>query len=291
MISAVTMTTGVSVPSASAIGPRVAHGAPSEQAAKQFLARLEKALQKGDVAFLLGHLDRVVIERYGKAACREFVGTLEDPTRRLTPTRVTGPGEYDYTSDELTTVVRNVFTIDVDSVQDGAPGEPTVHVKANSWFADCGTPRPPAVADAVIAAARRFEGHFKGKWENLTFGSTGTTEMTLAVNAKRGTIKLTGKLTGNVFGAPAPAPETLSAELDLTDIGAPVVVTSKTFGRVSTSFQVDGSLLVEAVDVPGANVNTFRMVVLLVGEGVEGTYEVGLASGATANGTVSLTRI
>jgi hypothetical protein len=292
-VLAVMVTIGLGATPVLAATRPVVHTAsrPSPQAAKQFLARLEKALRTGDVAFLLTHLDRVVIARYGKAACREFVATLEDPTRRLTPTAVTGPSAYDYTSDDLTTMVRNVFTIDVDSVQDGAPGEPIVHVKVNSWFADCGTPRPPAVAGAVVAAARRFEGHFKGTWKNLTFGSTGTSEMTLAVDAKRATIKLTSKLTGDVFGAPAPVPETLSAELDLTDIGAPVIITSKTFGRVSATLQADGSLLVDAPDVPGARVNTFRLVVVLVGSDVEGTYEVGLAGGATANGTVSLTRI
>lgn len=272
------------------VGPAIAAQKPTKKAAEKFLEKLERALRTGDADFLLGHLDRAVLKRYGKAECRAFMETLEDPTFRFTPTRVTGPDDYDYITDNLTTTVQKVFTIDAETVDEGEPGLSTVHVKVNKWFTDCGTPRPPSSADAVIAAAQRFEGHFEGTWTNVTFGSTGTSEMTLEVDADDGTVTVTSSLTGNVFGAPAPPPETLEAKLDLTDIGAPVTVTSKTFGAVSIALQPDGSLVVDALDVPGPNVDTFRLVVRLTGDQVEGTYTVGLASGTQANGTVSLTR-
>ena len=287
LVVALMMTTGTGI----GAGATTVAKKPTARAAKQFLEQLERALRKGDADFLLEHLDRAVLKRYGKAECRAFTETLKDPTTRFTPTQVTGPDEYEYVTDSLSTTVRKVFSIDVDTVSDGEPGESTVHVKANAWFTDCGTPLPPSTAEAVIAAAKRFEGHFEGTWTNLTFGSTGTSEMTLKVDAERGTVTVTSGLAGNVFGAPAPAPETLEAELDLTNIGAPVTVTSKTFGPVSIKLQPDGSLVVEALDVPGANVNTFRLVVSLTGDQVEGTYTVGLASGTTANGTVALTRV
>jgi hypothetical protein len=97
-------------------------------------------------------------------------------------------------------------------------------------------------------------------------------------------------LTGQVFGAPAPKPESFKAKLDLSNLTKPVTVTSKSFGAVTTALQADGSFTQNALNVPGSRVNTFKLVGRLTPTGVVATYTVGLADGTQANGTITLTK-
>jgi hypothetical protein len=264
--------------------------APTKADAQRFVGQLERAFRSADAAFLLGHLDPAVITRYGMDACRTYTATLNDPTRRLHVKKVTGPSDFTYASDGLSTTVHKVFTVAIDQVAYGKKKAVNVHVTANTWFSDCGTALPPSSAGSSSGVLALIAGHFTGPWRNLTFGSTGTVDVTIKLDKKHGRLSVVTKLTGQVFGAPAPKPESFKSKLDLSNLTKPVTVTSKTFGAVTSALQPDGSIVVNALDVPGTRVNTFKLVGKLTPSGFTATYTVGLADGTQASGTITLTK-
>jgi hypothetical protein len=155
-------------------------------------------------------------------------------------------------------------------------------------FKVCGGAGGSSSGDAVTSAAQRFVGHYQGPWNNTTFGSSGTVDLAITLNAPARTLMVVTTLTGQVFGAPAPPPETLTVPLDASDPAKPVTVPSPTFGPLTLSLASDGSLTLDAPTVPSANASTFHMVLRPSATGMNGTYTVGLRSGTTANGTVTL---
>ena len=147
-----------------------------------------------------------------------------------------------------------------------------------------------ASTDAAVSAAQGFVGHYQGPWTNTTFGSTGTVDLTISLDTGTRTVTVVTALTGNVFGAPAPPAETLTVPLP-TDSSTPVTVTSPTFGALTVTLQSDGSLVVDAPNVPDATAATFHLVLTPSAAGMDGTYTVGLRAGTTANGTVTLKKV
>ena len=141
-----------------------------------------------------------------------------------------------------------------------------------------------------VSIAEEYAGTYQGTWTNTTFGSTGTIKIDVVVDASAKTAKITTTLTGNVFGAPAPPPETLTIPLGDVQPGQPPTVTSPLFGQLSISVKDDGTVVGDAPNVPSAAVNTFHVELKPSATGFAGTYSVVLASGTTANGTLTLTR-
>jgi hypothetical protein len=154
---------------------------------------------------------------------------------------------------------------------------------------DCGGGDSSSTSDPV-AAAQSFAGHYQGPWNNTTFGSSGTVDLTITVDATAKTLKTVTTITGNVFGGTAPPPETLTVPLPATAT-TPVTVTSPTFGTMTLTLQADGSLVIDAPNVPSANAATFNMVLHPSATGIDGTYTVKLRNGTTANGTVTLKKV
>ena len=142
--------------------------------------------------------------------------------------------------------------------------------------------------DAIASA---LAGRYQGTWTNTTFGSTGTLDITVSYDAPTATVKATVAITGNVFGSPAPAPETFTLPLNPSDLTAKVSVPSAVFGQLTFSLQADGAVVAEAPNVPSANAATFRLVLKPSATGADGTYSVGLRNGATANGTVTAKKV
>ena len=263
---------------------------PTKADARHFIGQLERAFRRGDAGFLFGHLDPAVFDRYGMDACRTYTATLNDPARRLHVNKVNGPGDFDYTTDGRSTTTHQVFSVDVDEVAYGEKMVVTLHVKANAWFTDCGTALAPSSGSSSSSVLALIAGHFAGPWHNLTFGSSGTVDLTITLDPKRGRLKIVTKLTGEVFGVAAPTPETFTAKLDASHPTKPVTVTSKTFGKVTSALQPDGTITANAADVPGSRVDTFTFMGHLSASGFAGTYTVGLAGGTQANGTITLTK-
>jgi hypothetical protein len=151
------------------------------------------------------------------------------------------------------------------------------------------TAAPSTARPATTAPGPAFEdATFTGPWTNTTFGSTGTATMAVKVDRTAFTLGLTITLTGNVFGSPAPAPETFS--LPITASGATFSGKSKTFGDVTASLKTDGTITFKGENVPGGRVKTIDGAGTWTTQAINLTYNVALSDGSTAKGTVALKR-
>lgn len=126
---------------------------------------------------------------------------------------------------------------------------------------------------------------FTGTWTNTTFGSTGNATFDVKVNASAATLAITITLTGNVFGAPAPAPESFTIPISAT--GATYTGKSKTFGDVTATLK-DGTITFKGENVPGGRVKTIDGTGTYATTAITMNYSVGLTDGSNAKGTVAL---
>ncbi|MGQ0825365.1 MAG: hypothetical protein ACT4OX_10125 [Actinomycetota bacterium] len=146
-------------------------------------------------------------------------------------------------------------------------------------------------ADPMLELLRSISGDYSGTWTNTTFGSTGSLDLTLTVDEAAGTVSADLDLGGNVFGGSDPAEESLAISIDIGNLEAPVTTTSATFGDLTITAAADGSVTIEAPDVPGDRVATFSAQAQLTGTAFEGDYQVGFEDASpAANGTFSATK-
>jgi len=151
------------------------------------------------------------------------------------------------------------------------------------------TAAPSIARPATTAPLPAFEdASFTGPWTNTTFGSTGTATMAVKVDRTAFTLALTLSVTGNVFGAPAPAPETFT--LPITATGATFSGKSKTFGEVTAALKADGTITFKGENIPGGRVKTIDGAGTWTTQAINLTYNVALSDGSTAKGTVALKR-
>lgn len=139
---------------------------------------------------------------------------------------------------------------------------------------------------AAVAMAKKFEGTYTGTWNNKTFNSTGTVTATIKVDEAAKTLTATTTLTGNVFGAPAPGP--MEIKLDLANLTDTAKFTTSLFGDVTVTVAPDLTVTMDAPSVPGTRVSSFKSTSKLGDGTMNGTYEVKLKDGTTANGTTEL---
>lgn len=141
--------------------------------------------------------------------------------------------------------------------------------------------RPVTTAPAALFQ----DATFVGSWNNTTFGSTGPATFDIKVNAAAATMTVTITLGGNVFGAPAPAPETFT--LPLSSAGATFTGKSKTFGDVTATLK-DGAMTFRGDNVPGGRVKSIDGTGTYTLTTMSLAYNVALADGTSAKGTVTL---
>lgn len=127
---------------------------------------------------------------------------------------------------------------------------------------------------------------FTGTWTNQTFGSTGGATMSVKVDRTALTLGVTLTLTGNVFGAAAPAPETFT--LPINAAGATYAGKSKTFGDVTATLKADGTFTFKGENVPSNRVKGIDGSGTWTTSAVNLTYNVALSDGSAAKGVVSL---
>lgn len=119
---------------------------PLEETPRDFAAGFTRAAQEGDVDWLLGRLNPAVIQRYGADQCRAYLrSSVIDPAMRLQVSSVSGPGTWEWSTDERTTVVDEVYRGDAHRFLRGTETTGNLWL-ANvdgilTWFADCGTPQ------------------------------------------------------------------------------------------------------------------------------------------------------
>jgi hypothetical protein len=175
---------------------------------------------------------------------------------------------------------------------------------STATVAPTSAPTPAATAAATAAASpaasagldpvalvAMFAGKYSGTWKNTTFGSTGAAALDVSVDRTAKTVSITITLGGNVFGAPAPAPETLTAPIAASGL----TVTSKTFGQMTVTAVPDGAgwkVSATAADVPSARIKSFTTTGTVTNPAsLQLTYTVGFRdSTPAAQGTISLTR-
>ncbi len=156
-----------------------------------------------------------------------------------------------------------------------APATTAVATAAPSTARPATTAPLPAFQDATLV----------GTWNNTTFGSTGPATFDIKVNAAAAKMTVTITLGGNVFGAPAPAPESFT--LPLSAAGATFSGKSKTFGDVTATLK-GGTMTFKGDNVPGGRVKSIDGTGTYTPTSLSLAYNVALADGTTAKGMVTL---
>jgi hypothetical protein len=128
------------------------------------------------------------------------------------------------------------------------------------------------------------EGRYTGTWTNTTFGSTGSAAIDVKFDRTAFTAAITLTLGGNVFGAPAPAPETFT--FPITPSGVSSTVKSKTFGDFTVTLNA-GKATFKGDNV-SARVKTFEGTGTYAAGVITINYTVTLSDGSKAQGVVNL---
>lgn len=109
-----------------------------------FFALFSAAVRTGDTSFLAARIHPAVIARYGTAQCTTALRSLRDPTQQLRLVNTTGPIQYAYVSDGLSSTVTDTYVFHVDGTAAGQTGPRDYHFALEGGtfhlFLDCGTP-------------------------------------------------------------------------------------------------------------------------------------------------------
>jgi hypothetical protein len=134
-----------------------------------------------------------------------------------------------------------------------------------------------------------LQGTFSGAWNNTTFSTTGGATLVEGVITSSQTVLAQLTLTGNVFGASAPAP--LLFVGTYTANGFTSSGNSLLLGPVTMTVSANGAWTVTANSVPGGIVNSLSITGTARTDGFFGNYTVGLTGGGSATGTILMNHI
>jgi hypothetical protein len=152
------------------------------------------------------------------------------------------------------------------------------------------TTAPTTTADPSayrLGLATIFAGEWTGWWENATYGTTGPIAAAVSVDAGSLSAILSIDLGGAVFGSGDPAPFEVAVDLAAAP---PYAAATAVLGELSLVVEVDGAFTLEAPDVPGAGVASFRASGRATSAGITLDYTVGFEEGGEATGTADLVR-
>jgi hypothetical protein len=161
------------------------------------------------------------------------------------------------------------------------------------------TPTPTPLASATpdaLALAALVAGRYTGTWNNTTFGSSGPITLDVKVDRAAGTVSFTLTLGGNVFGAPAPPPETYTIKPDATQLSQlSYSGRSAIFGDVTataTMTGTQGTFKMVATAVPNPRIGGFEATATVSDpRSASGRYTVGFKDGSPpAQGTFTLAK-
>ncbi|MDQ6919005.1 MAG: hypothetical protein M3Z98_06565, partial [Candidatus Dormibacteraeota bacterium] len=140
----------------------------------------------------------------------------------------------------------------------GSPGA------AKSTPSPTPTPTPsPSPSFDLGALALAFAGSYSGSWMNTTFNTKGTILAVIGFDSATQTVTANLTVGGNVFGGPAPPPETFSGKLgSLGSLG--FSGHSPTFGDFAVT-STGPTFVMKAQNVPNARVDHFEADGLLTG--------------------------
>ena len=161
------------------------------------------------------------------------------------------------------------------------------------------TPTPTPVASATpdaLALAALIAGRYTGTWNNTTFGSSGPITLEVKVDRAAGTVSFTLTLGGNVFGAPAPPPETYTIKPDAAQLSQLTYTgRSAIFGDVTataTMTGTQGTFKMLATNVPNPRIGGFEATGTVTDpRSASGRYTVSFKDGSPpAQGTFTLAK-
>ena len=115
----------------------------TEDAIRSFVAEFDAAHQAGNLAFLIEHLDPLVIERYGADQCDSYVAATMGSIQNLEIIQIMGPQEISYDSDDLSTAIPDGgfrLELDLDANGTRTTANPSYRIVDGiiRWFTDCG---------------------------------------------------------------------------------------------------------------------------------------------------------
>jgi len=204
------------------------------------------------------------------AACGDDDGTSSDPTSPPTTTTTTT------TTAAPTTAAPTTTTSTTTEVTITVPTQPPSTTTAD------GGPSPE-----LLAASGFLAGDWTGMWTNTTYGSTGPIDVGVEVNTDAGFLIATVDLGGSVFGLGDPDPEIV--EIDFF-VDRPWPLSSALLGEFTFDIANDGSVRLEAPDVPGDGIASMTIEGRLGATGVSGTYRIEFEGGGGADGTFEVTK-
>ena len=127
---------------------------------------------------------------------------------------------------------------------------------------------------------------YNGTWNNTTFGSSGSSIVTISGDATSRLAVANIVLGGNVFGETAPPPLTLTGTLNMN--GFTLTGSSALFGPVTMVLTASGSFTITANNVTSANVSAWSVTGTAKPERITGNFTVTLRPSGTATGTVTM---
>ena len=153
------------------------------------------------------------------------------------------------------------------------------------------TPAPTTTVDAVavqLALAQALEGTYRGRWDNVTFGTTGSIEATITVDVVTMTVTITSDLGGNVFGGPDPGPQTVTLDLSA---GLNSALASPLLGDVSVSVDALGNLEIVGSNVPAPGIAAITISGRFDPAAPQFDYVIEFDDESMAEGVVTVTRV
>jgi len=119
----------------------------------------------------------------------------------------------------------------------------------------------------------------------------GTVTLELRIDPAAGTLDVTSRIDGDVFGSGNAKVRTIRAQVKLGDPDAEVVTRTKAFGAVTARLDQTVRLIITAADVPEPKVKGFELTGALRSDrsGFDATYTVSFDDGTNAAGTISVT--
>jgi len=250
-----------------------------------FLGEISAAIRAGNSTFLVSHLNRAVIERFGEATCRSFIMTFHDPTASYVVVSVGKPRPFTYATPGRTAVISDVLPVVVHATRSGSEFTTTLHLAQSgnpvrySWFTNC------------AELTQQFAGTYAGTWNDTTFGSSGpiTVAITIGGTGAIGSpVVLKFSLGGDVFGGSAPPPQTFTGMVGPS--GLSFSGTSTFFGNVNWQLTTNGAFTATGADVPGGNVSSFAASGSIAANELSATFHISLLDGMTANGQMSASK-
>lgn len=117
---------------------------PAAETVEGFLALLVDAFAGGDADTLFDRMNQATLDRYGVDRCRAYADQVAGQAQDLALVSSADIGDWDYVTDDLSTIVPDTTAVDVVRTVNDQSIEQTLHWQLvdgrYTWFTDCGDP-------------------------------------------------------------------------------------------------------------------------------------------------------